>query len=57
MIRLIGIDFDETLAATEKNFRDAEQQFFDLVDHSGATPEQLTSVKKICSSFKKTISA
>ncbi len=46
MMRLIGIDFDETLAATERNSREAERRFFDLVERSGASPEQVAAVKE-----------
>ncbi len=46
MIKLIGIDFDETLASTEKYFRQAEQKFFNLVEQAGASEEQLAAIKE-----------
>jgi putative hydrolase of the HAD superfamily len=46
MIKLIGLDFDETRAATEKHFRDAEKDFFTLLARQGAQPSQLDAVQR-----------
>ena len=53
MIKLIGIDFDGTLGATQKHHRDAEDAFFALIEEVGASPEQVAAVRESFFEFEK----
>ncbi len=45
MIKLIGIDFDETLALTDDHWNDCEEKFYSLAAKAGASPEQLANLR------------
>lgn len=53
MIKLIGLDFDETLAPTERYYRRSEREFLDLLAKRGMPQKTLDKIQENFTLFQK----